>query len=199
MKRSIEKLGVGLAIALTVGSVSVNAINVKADEIPTERSIKNTELQDKEISKHVIFDSASNSYSVSQGYLNTLSVKVADYIKENIALTNEKIQETQKDSTIGTVTAVDGQGISHSIKQNIARSNGKTDIKFYWNYARVWLSKDTLHQLGLGVAIDGLFVPEPIVSKVCAGFGLVAGAAKSGIWFDYNYFAGIWTGNAGWQ
>jgi hypothetical protein len=108
-----------------------------------------------------------------------------------LAESNERIQEANLTIDEDTLTA--------KTQTRFTRGFGKNHVEFHWNYARVWLSKGTIHNIGRGAAFAGIWIPEPIVSKVCASLGFVASLTPNGVWFDYNYSGGILLGRFGWQ
>lgn len=72
--------------------------------------------------------------------------------------------------------------------------NGKTDIEFHWWGATVYLSRNTLLGLSGGIAIGGLWIPEPVISKVLATLGIALGTTASitgGVKFNYKYIGVI--------
>lgn len=54
------------------------------------------------------------------------------------------------------------------------------------------MSKGTIQGIGAGVTLAGIWIPEPVVSKIAATLGVAIGLIPSGIRFDYNfYIAGL--------
>ena len=64
---------------------------------------------------------------------------------------------------------------------------------------RVLLSKTTINRVGGGVTIAGVWIPEPVLSKILATGGAIAGLAPGGMYADYgigSIVAGAFTHNA---
>ncbi|MDG2979036.1 hypothetical protein KNP65_03670 [Latilactobacillus curvatus] len=61
---------------------------------------------------------------------------------------------------------------------------GSNYVHVYWWGLRIGISKSTLHYIGAGVTIGGIWVPEPVVSKVLSTLGVVATLAPGGIVFN---------------
>ena len=62
----------------------------------------------------------------------------------------------------------------------------KRQIEFHGTTVRVLLSKTTINRVGAGVAIGGIWVPEPVISKILATVGVIAGVAPGGVYADYG-------------
>ena len=81
---------------------------------------------------------------------------------------------------------------SFQTQSSRAYSEGVTKIEFHWWGATIYLSKTTINYIGGGIAIGGIWVPEPIVSKILATLGVIGTLVPGGIAFDYNFIlAGI--------
>lgn len=63
---------------------------------------------------------------------------------------------------------------------------GKNAIELYWWGARVYLSKSTVRTISGGIAIAGIWIPEPTVAKVIAILGVIGNFCPGGIRFDCN-------------
>lgn len=69
----------------------------------------------------------------------------------------------------------------------LAFKQGVTKVEAHWYGFRVWLSRDTVRAIGGGIGIAGVWIPEPVVSKVFATIGGVTAAfAPGGIVFNYT-------------
>ncbi len=66
---------------------------------------------------------------------------------------------------------------------------GRTSISYFWWGVRIHLSKTTVQTIGAGVGIAGVWVPEPVVSKILATLGIAATMIPGGVWADYSYAA----------
>lgn len=87
------------------------------------------------------------------------------------------------------------------------RAAGVNKVVVYWNFARIFVNKNTVNNVILGSTTGLAFL-----LGVTPGVGITIGLAGSiilsivgtkqvsnGIWFDYNYFIGVATANWGWQ
>ncbi len=64
---------------------------------------------------------------------------------------------------------------------------GVNKVEWYWWGARIYLSKTTVRWIGAGVTVGGIWVPEPVVSKILATIGAITAATvQGGIVFDAN-------------
>ena len=52
---------------------------------------------------------------------------------------------------------------------------------------KIFISQRTLQGIGAGVSIAGVWVPEPLVSKMASTLGIVVAVAPGGIWADFTY------------
>ncbi|RDV27736.1 hypothetical protein [Lysinibacillus capsici] len=142
-------------------------------------------LSDYEINlldPYVNFDFAGKTFSIISEASTELSPELYTKLENQISLANAQIQQLDLNSQAET-----------QIPQAMAAAkyvNGKTDIDFHWWGATVYLSRNTLIGLGGGIAIGGLWIPEPVISKVLGSLGIALGTAASitgGVKFDYKY------------
>lgn len=70
---------------------------------------------------------------------------------------------------------------------------GRNGIEFHGTTVRLLMSKTTINRMGTGIAIGGIWVPEPVVSKILATAGVLGGVAPGGIYADFG-IASIVTG-----
>lgn len=118
-------------------------------------------------------------------------------VRSIITATNSQIELAKKDMSTDVYISTIEQ--TNLVKPALMRANGVNKVDFYWNYARVFLSKNTLFGLGAGATVAGVYISAGTASAVVALLGYGLGGAPSGIWFDYNYFIGVLCGNYGWQ
>ncbi len=71
-------------------------------------------------------------------------------------------------------------------KVSAAFREGVNRVEVRWYGLRVYLSKTTVQVLGGGVAIGGIWVPEPVVSKILATVGVVVALCPGGIAFNWT-------------
>lgn len=118
-------------------------------------------------------------------------------VSEAIATTNKQIRhgiettETESVTWQNTITVYNSQEDQiHAEERGI--SGGVTKVDFSWNKATIYLSKETLATAAGGVSVAGIFIPEPIVSKVLSAVGGIGAVAignniERGVIFDVNY------------
>lgn len=185
----------GIIPLITTGS------SVYASEKNAISEKETTQLSDYEISlvnNYVNYDIYSESFILNDDVKSVLNSTKLDTVQKIIAETNKQIQLAKKDLTANVIIETP-QGTEIPIEKIQVRAYGKNDIAFYWNYARIWLDKGTVRNIGNGLTLGGIWIPHPIVKAVTASLGVVVSATPHGIWFDYNYFNGVLTGNFGFQ
>lgn len=195
-------LMLGLLLFITVSS-NVYAEESKAaigeeqhDTLSLQEQLTNKEIGI--INDFVNYDKITESFMINPDISSVLDTHKINIAQDIIIETNRHIQLAKQDF-MTNVTIETPEGIEFPINKLQSRAYGKNDIKFYWNYARVWLNKGTVQGIGTGLTLGGIWIPEPIVSKVAASLGVGIALTPSGIWFDYNYFNGVLTGNFGFQ
>lgn len=68
-----------------------------------------------------------------------------------------------------------------------AYQEGKNDVvRNNWGI-EVYISKSTINAIGAGVSIGGIWIPEPVVSKVLSSVGVVVALCPGGIVLEYHY------------
>lgn len=125
---------------------------------------------------------------------------VSSYISKANQIIAEEHLTINPNTKIATKTFEDPSQVG-------VRSAGKNHVDVYWNYARVFLSKNSVNNIiaggsgGLG-ALVGFIPGVGLGAAVAIGIVLsIVGSQQvnNGIWFDYNYLIGIFTANWGWQ
>ena len=118
-------------------------------------------------------------------------------VSEAIATTNKQVRhgiettETESVTWQNTITVYNSQEDQiHAEERGI--SGGVTKVDFSWNKATIYLSKETLATAAGGVSVAGIFISEPIVSKVLSAVGGIGAVAignniERGVIFDVNY------------
>ena len=96
---------------------------------------------------------------------------------------NETIFTADKEITITQYTEDSGAPRSYAASEP-QYNEGINQVQVYWWGVRVWLSGSTVRNIGQGVTIAGIWIPEPLVSKVLATAGVVLSVAPGGIVFN---------------
>ncbi|EAF9900840.1 hypothetical protein A7B70_14785 [Listeria monocytogenes] len=161
-------------------------------------SSKLTGIDNMIAEKYISFSSELKRYVISPEINNELSKDKVTLIDSQVEITNEQINLSKKDSNINVI-AVNSNGNEEVVKKTLLRGAGVNSIKFHWNYARVKISKSTLQNIGTGMTLGGIWIPQRLVAGICSSLGVGISKAKSGIWFDYNYFSNLLLTGYGWQ
>lgn len=172
-----------------------------SEQASQEITSTNKELNDsevKQIEQFIHFNEQSEEFILDEQAINIIGIENFNLAQQMVTKTNQQIAIAKQDnSAVIWVQDTDGNEICVTPYQTMAY--GKNDVQFHWNYARIFLNKGTVQAIGAGLSIGGIWVPEPIVSKVAASLGVGIALIPHGIWFDYNYFIGVLTGNFGFQ
>ncbi|HLQ83109.1 MAG TPA: hypothetical protein VK121_04620 [Pseudogracilibacillus sp.] len=126
-----------------------------------------------------------------------LSEEEYDILIDTVDNTNKEIKEIDEseknvnnsdDITVEEIEYVDPKKEDfNSNKNRLAYKEGVTKLETHWWGLRVYLSKTSVEMISGGVAIGGIWVPEPTVSKVLSTLGIVAGTfVPGGVVFDLN-------------
>lgn len=118
---------------------------------------------------------------------SVLTAEEIDQVRALLAGTNTQLDSLQRKGTpLVPVLTSPGSATSDEI-QAFAFKEGVTKVEAHWYGLRVWVSRTTLGVVGGGVGIAGIWIPEPIVSKVVATIGIAVGTfAPGGVVFNYT-------------
>ncbi|WP_429976091.1 hypothetical protein [Enterococcus sp. DIV0086] len=161
-------------------------VNVHASEVSSDNSFS---YDIDKLDKYVTFDNVSLKYSISDNAKSELSKSELTFLQNKISETNSVtsnivIDPAKETLTTGDKTITISQNVESNNGISLGFSEGKNDAKVYWWGVRIWLSKTTVNLIGAGVTIGGIWVPEPVVSKVLATVGVVIGLCPGGIVFN---------------
>ncbi|MDZ5760639.1 hypothetical protein RAK27_18520 [Carnobacterium maltaromaticum] len=195
-----------LLLSVTALSLSVPSVTYASESLGNqpENSMESgitSILTDSDVSvanAYVHFDESLNSFIVDDSIYNALSLDTINQVINQVSQTNIQLQNAKSDKSV-TTFAVDPAGNQTTVSMSLSRGAGTTSVTYYWNYARVRLSLNSIKNMGTVMSVGGLLIPHPIVSKACSLLGIGIGRVTSGIWFDYNYAIGVLCGNMGWQ
>ncbi|MER0093719.1 hypothetical protein [Corynebacterium sp. KPL2838] len=143
-----------------------------------------------------------DQFSVDSEAESAFSQKDLQEIENEVKAQNEKINEAKADSNLEMKVAGDSvtfwekePKISSSDNDDIDPyfQEGRNGIEFHGTTVRLLMSKTTINRMGNGIAIGGIWVPEPVVSKILATAGVLGGVAPGGIYADFG-IASIVTG-----
>lgn len=174
-----------------VPKTEVNAQNVMADT-PSSNFINKFDVAVKVVNNLFVIDYSNLPQNTSSSELQSLKVLIDQ--KNSIILKSENLND-------GTTLEKDNNSVIISSNTNSSMlkfREGSNYVHVYWWGLRIGLSKTTINYIGGGIAIGGIWVPEPIVSKILATLGVALGLAPGGIVFNSTPgIANFW--GAGWQ
>lgn len=211
MKREIKKSWISsvcVSLALAMGiSLVLPSIGAYATETPIKevKDMPQTAAKDDLSQYDRYIEIVNNQYVLSaQGKAN-INLAEVNQVQQQLSYTNKIIADKgltiDKENRTATYLDFSSAATSSNNLVSIAArkyKQGVTKIKFRWNYARVYLSKTAVKNIGSGMSLGGIWIPHPIVKTACATLGVVVSRCPGGIWFEYNYFA-TFLGKCGWQ
>lgn len=200
-----------MGISVSVGTSVVNASEFESGLVAESQKNFLDESEIESIAdKYIYLDKNFNSFMIDPAINNELSVTEVQMINEKVFQANMKIKQLLNDNDglfSATLVAPNGDTITLMPSVMVSRAAGKNDIQIHWNYARIYLSKNSVNNSivggtgGLGALVGstpGIGLGTAIASGIV--LAIVGNKqVKNGIWFDYNYFIGVWTNNWGWQ
>ncbi|MBC6316617.1 hypothetical protein [Listeria grandensis] len=149
-----------------------------------------TEGQVLKFDQYVVLNVETGVFSIKDDAKRELSSTEFNLLHDKInnanLLTEEMISTENMDVTI------DSQGVTITEKsanepQHLKRTKyieGKNAVKVYWWGLRVWVKKATVHKIGNGAAIGGIWIPGSLIGKVVSTLGVVLSACPGGIVFN---------------
>ncbi|MDZ8275221.1 hypothetical protein R2Q81_04560 [Microbacterium aquimaris] len=68
---------------------------------------------------------------------------------------------------------------------------GVNKVEAHWYGFRVWINKGTLNNIGAGVTIAGLWIPNFVAAAVVGTLGVAIGQAPHGVVFSWTPYVGV--------
>lgn len=167
-------------------SSTINAFAAEKENVLKETPTLNQE-QITTFNKWVTYDSNTNQFLAKVGAEDALGQSNYKLLSKCLAITNSNI--AMADFTTGEVFVVSPEDEGITALSMRSFNEGVTKIDFHWWGATIYLSKTTLRTIGSGISIGGLWMPEPVVSKIVGTLGIIVSLSPGGIAFDYNYIA----------
>ena len=196
LKKSLI-VGASIFVMVPVIFTGFANVNVLANESVQESVAVNQEKIDTEkLDSYVSFDQNSLNYKIDSTAKSELNEYEYNYLINQVEETNNVLSKVNLKSNeslstdIDSVTITQFESTGNSQDSDVAlRSRSKyregiTQVKVYWWGVRVWLSKTTISYIGGGIAIGGIWIPEPVVSKVVSSLGVVVSLVPGGIVFN---------------
>ena len=126
-------------------------------------------------------------FALDDGATSALSTGEITQVETLLAGTNAQLDSLEREGTPIVAVLATADSTSSDEIQAFAFKEGVTKVEAHWYGLRVWASRTTLGVVGGGVGIAGIWIPEPIVSKVVATIGIAVGTfAPGGIVFNYT-------------
>jgi hypothetical protein len=149
-----------------------------------------SQTQKNTLNEWVTYDDEANKFLIKTGAQDALAQSDYALLNECLAVTNSNI--AMADFSSGEVFVVSPQDEGRTEFAVASFNEGVTKIDFHWWGATIYLSKTTINLIGAGVSVGGIWIPEPLVSKILSTLGVAVALCPGGIAFDYNYIkAGI--------
>lgn len=189
---------------LTLGTIFTSPIIANADvatEKNTNFSNDQTNISQNIVNKsnpYISFNKSTNKFTIDSTLKSIINSKDYKNVTNQVKMTNQQLEVAINDNET-TIRVSDTDGSTINLYNPTTRKAGKNDVDFHWNYARIYLSKQTVNNISTGVTIAGIWIPAARVADVLATLGVIGSTVKNGIWFDYNYAVGVLVGNYGWQ
>ncbi|GAA0462958.1 hypothetical protein [Alkalibacillus silvisoli] len=136
------------------------------------------------LDQYVTLDEESLVYEVKDEAKDELHGKEYGLLKAAVNEANKVIKNSSEASQENVFAP--GEQVEES-EVGLFYTEGVNDIEIYWWGVRVYLSKSTVNTLAGGLAIGGIWIPEPLVSKVLATLGVIGTQVPGGIWFEASY------------
>ncbi|MCX7885114.1 MAG: hypothetical protein N2448_08815 [Caloramator sp.] len=189
MKKYLRSLMAFILVTMIMFSSTVSAFAAKK-----ENTLKATPTLSQEqinaFNEWVTYDDEANQFLIKAGAKDALGQSNYELLNKCLAVTNSNIAIADFASGEVFVVPPEDEGTTASLATHY--NEGITKIHFHWWGATIYLSKTTINVIGAGITIGGIWIPEPVVSKILSTLGVVVGLCPGGIAFDYNYItAGI--------
>ncbi|SEI49027.1 hypothetical protein SAMN02910453_0524 [Lachnospiraceae bacterium A10] len=178
LKKTINFCALVLVFSLFINCYSIGY----AKEAPCE---VNQEMNIEKLSAYIEFE---NGHFVKKNDNNQLSEEEEDYISNSLLESNSLIDSNIEDAII----VLPQQEMCNYLCTSLAKSRykeGVTKVVVHWWGLSVYLSKSTIKAIGAGTTVAGIWMPEPVISKVLATLGVGVAFCPGGIAFDYDFAA----------
>ncbi|PKR82493.1 hypothetical protein [Heyndrickxia camelliae] len=137
------------------------------------------------LSSYVVLNEESLRYEIKEEAKQSLTDDEFNFLYSSVNTTNEQLNENTEVSLENLVIPSNEQVLDHN---NLEYKNGVTKLEWHWWGLRVYLSKNTINYASGGVAIGGIWIPEPIISKVLSTLGVLGTFVPGGVRFDFIGF-----------
>lgn len=169
------------------GGVSLATASVSADSSPAVVAVKSDEVAPSSdfISKFndsIVLE--NNAFTIDYSKLPTGTT--SDELDKLQTIVNENNLVLKNNAGNQAVQPVSPQASSSnsSILTRSKYHEGSNYVHVYWWGLRIGVKKSTINSIGAGVAIGGIRLPQPLLSKLVSTAGVVLGAVPGGIVFN---------------
>ncbi|EUJ22542.1 hypothetical protein PGRAN_12981 [Listeria grandensis FSL F6-0971] len=182
-----------LVVAMGMASISPTiAASAEETEMVGETNKEQvlTEGQVLKFDQYVVLNVKTGAFSIKDDAKRELSSTEFNLLHAKIndanLLTEEMISTENVDVTIDSqgVTITEKSANGPQLLKRAKYIEGKNAVKGYWWGLRVWVKKATVHKVGNGAAIGGIWIPGPLIGKVVSTLGVVLSACPGGIVFN---------------
>lgn len=186
MKKYLRSFMAFMLLTMMIFSSTISAFAAgKENTLKTTPILSQAQIND--FNEWVTYDDESNQFLVKTGAKDILEQSDYELLDKCLAVTNSNI--AMADFSSGEIFVVSPEDEGRAISLAARYNEGVTKIVFHWWGATIYLSKTTINVIGAGVSIGGIWIPEPVVSKILSTLGVVVALCPGGIVFDYNYIA----------
>ena len=173
---------------------SGNSISISDKENLSNALPELTVAQKREMDNWVAYDNTTRQFYIKDGAREKLGKGNYELLSRYLMVTNSSLLKADLNGGEIEVLTPSQDAEGRDAPSVFARSRrrfseGVTKIVFHWWGATIYLSKTTINFLGGGVAVGGIWILEPVVSKILSTLGVAGTLCPGGIAFDYNYVA----------
>jgi hypothetical protein len=196
-----RKIQAAILTGCILGITGLSAAPAIADELPGGNTPAATHVNSFVVSVDSQFLNVADGFvSLTNGIYvfdeavasTALPADQIRVVRDLVASVNEQLRHAYTASTARVVVSaadklvtVTNVGAPTSGEVTPFFTEGVTKVEAHWWGISVYLSKTTVQAIGGGIAIGGIWIPEPVVSKVLATLGVVVALCPGGIAFDW--------------
>ncbi|MCI1223321.1 MAG: hypothetical protein LKG06_06340 [Bifidobacterium subtile] len=179
-------------VGILFSSTAPAFASAPAAETISQGTAVSNELKEK-AGQYIILEGKYYSLNI-RAASSELTNKEIKQVEESISTVNRQLTmvyvQQQRDPR--NVFVGNDEGVITTSSQPLSMTSrsykeGVNKVEWYWWGARIYLSKTTVRWIGAGVTVGGIWVPEPVVSKILATIGAITAATvQGGIVFDAN-------------
>ena len=167
------------------------ATSISADEVANKTQTAQTNAITSTVSDDFInkFDKAI--YLENDRFVINFDILPADTTQTEISQLQQLVSQNnsillQNVNNPNATISTDNKSVnfSESVNNRLRFREGSNYVHIYWWGLRIGISRSTLQVIGGGVGIAGIWIPEPLVSKIIATAGAVTALSPGGVVFN---------------